>query len=390
MTAPLRRVGDVLRLERIAVEPDPGVEYASIGIRSFGKGIFHYDPKPGDQLGSLRFFELRPERLVVSNIKGWEGAIAVSAEVDAGTIASNRFLTYVPVDDEIDVRWACWYFLSDRGIAQIQRASPGSADRNRTLAIDRFEALEIPLPRIDEQRRIARSIDHLQGASSTLMQLVTRAEVLSDALGVSLVFRADLTESERTKAGWRTWMLNDVLVPEIHEVDVAPGSSYQIAGVYSFGRGMFSRATIDGTQTSYKKLHRVTSGQIVMSRLKAWEGALALVPESLDGCYVSPEFPTFRVHPEVADAGFLSRVLTSELFWSRLQASSHGIGARRERVSAEKLLSHEVSLPPIEAQRSTVRTLQVAASARTSQQGRAPVISALVPAALNGAFGTST
>lgn len=164
MTGTRVRVGEVLRLERVPVEPDPTAEYVAIGVRSFGKSIFHYEPKLGDQLGSLRFFELQPDRLVVSNIKGWEGAIAVSSESDAGCLASNRFLSYVPIEQRIDVRWARWYFLSESGIELIQRASPGSADRNRTLAIDRFEALEIPLPPINEQRRVANRLDRLQGA----------------------------------------------------------------------------------------------------------------------------------------------------------------------------------------------------------------------------------
>lgn len=159
------RVGDVLRLERIPVEPDPMVEYTSIGIRSFGKGIFRYDPALGNQLGSLRFFEVQPDRLIVSNIKGWEGAIAVSSMADAGNLASNRFLSYAPADDRIDVAWARWFFLSEAGLDLIQRASPGSADRNRTLAIDRFEALEIPLPSIDEQRRQAGRLNDVEGAA---------------------------------------------------------------------------------------------------------------------------------------------------------------------------------------------------------------------------------
>ena len=44
------RAGDVLRLERTPVELDPAHEFVTIGVRSFGKGIFHYDAKPGDQL----------------------------------------------------------------------------------------------------------------------------------------------------------------------------------------------------------------------------------------------------------------------------------------------------------------------------------------------------
>ena len=57
------RAGDVLRLERTPVELDPAHEFVTIGVRSFGKGIFHYDAKPGDQLGKLRFFALEPREL---------------------------------------------------------------------------------------------------------------------------------------------------------------------------------------------------------------------------------------------------------------------------------------------------------------------------------------
>src|SRR5205823_6346362 len=159
--------------------------YVPIGIRSFGKGIFHYEPRLSGELGSLRFFWVKPNRLVLSNIKGWEGAIAVSSESDAGCIASNRFLSYVPTEDRIDVRWARWYFLSEPGIELIRRASPGSADRNRTLAIDRFEALEIPLPPIDQQSSIAERLDRLQTAASELIDRSIRASALIELLAVS-------------------------------------------------------------------------------------------------------------------------------------------------------------------------------------------------------------
>jgi len=37
-------------------------------------------------------------------------------------------------------------------LAQIQAASPGSADRNRTLAQDRLEAIEVPVASLDAQQ----------------------------------------------------------------------------------------------------------------------------------------------------------------------------------------------------------------------------------------------
>jgi hypothetical protein len=161
------RVGEVLELRRRPIAIDPLAEYISIGVRSFGRGIFHYEPKPGAELSKLRFFEVQPGELVISNIKGWEGAIAVSSDDDHRCIASNRFLTYVSREGAVDVGYLRYFFLSDGGLPLIQRASPGSADRNRTLAIDRFEALEIPLPGIAEQRSIARRLDKLVAQART-------------------------------------------------------------------------------------------------------------------------------------------------------------------------------------------------------------------------------
>ena len=103
------RIGDVLRLVRRPVTTDPMAEYVPIGVRSFGKGIFHYPPTLGSQLSKLRFFEVPRDALVVSNIKAWEGAIAVSSGAETGCIASNRFLTYLPTDSSVDVGYLRYF-----------------------------------------------------------------------------------------------------------------------------------------------------------------------------------------------------------------------------------------------------------------------------------------
>lgn len=175
MTVRRVRIGDVLELQRRPVEIDSLAEYVAIGVRSFGKGIFHYPPTPGNELSKLRFFEIVPDELVLSNIKAWEGAIAVSSAAEQGVIGSNRFLSYRPVGDEADVSYLRFFLLSEAGLPLIQRASPGSADRNRTLAIERFEALKIPLPTIEEQERTAtRLVRQLAGASKLDEKLSAR------------------------------------------------------------------------------------------------------------------------------------------------------------------------------------------------------------------------
>lgn len=168
------RVGDALRLQRREVAVEPSAEYTLVGVYSFGKGIFHRQPKAGSELGDYRFFRVEPGDLVLSNIQAWEGAIAFATDADSGTVGTHRFLTYVAADDRIDTNWARWYFLSEPGMRLIRQAAPGTAVRNRTLAIKRFEDLVIPLPPIDTQVREAANLDRINAQAQTTSDAITQ------------------------------------------------------------------------------------------------------------------------------------------------------------------------------------------------------------------------
>lgn len=374
------RVGDVLALQRRLITPSPDERYRLIGVYSFGKGIFHREPQLGLDLGDYRFFRVVPGDLVLSNIQAWEGAIAHASHLDEGTIGTHRFLTYTPIDDRIDTDWARWFFLSEPGMELIRRAAPGTTVRNRTLAIERFENLEIPLPPIDEQRRIAVRLDRIADSVTAVDSLMS----LSTQLAVAA--RAALTRSVRHGCEWREVRLEALLHLRSNSVAVDPEATYPMAGVYSFGRGLFARAEMDGAKTRYRSLHRLEAGQLVLSRLKAWEGALALVPTEFDGFYLSPEFPAFGINADLAEPKFLEALLTSESFWGRLRRSSKGIGARKQRVHAESLLEQVVELPPIEVQRAVLKAIELVDDARRRRESMKDHARALLPAALNEAF----
>lgn len=151
--------------------------------------------------------------------------------------------------------------------------------------------------------------------------------------------------------------LSELIEQDINNVEISLDDEYKIAGVYSFGRGMFQRASISGAETSYKTLHRLRASQLVMSRLKAFEGAIAIVPRTFDGWFLSPEFPTFRCVDGELDAGYLAHICRWPEFWSMLATTSKGIGARRERVHTESLLRLKLRVPAIEEQRRAVTYL---------------------------------
>jgi len=383
---PTVRVGDVLRLARRPVAVEIDREYDEIGVRSFGRGIFHKDPVEGGALNQKRVFRIEPGDLVISNVFAWEGAIAVASQAESGRIGSHRFMTFVPIAERIDTAWATWFFRSDPGMKLIRRASPGSAGRNRTLAIKRFEALEIPLPPIEEQRRVARRLDSISSLRQEVDRRSSSANTMVRALAISITNRPDMNAAAKARLGWTKTDLASILTPATEPVDVEPDRSYPNLGIRSFGNGVFRKPDIDGGATSARSLHRVRAGQVIYSRLFAFEGAYGLVTPEFHGHFVSNEFPAFDVDADSVDAQWLVTYLRSPDRWRELAATSKGLGVRRRRVPVEAVLGYAVWLPPLLQQRAMMRLLDrlhLTSDARSAAQKR---IEALLPSAVNLAF----
>jgi len=375
-----------LALERREVAVDPTAEYTLVGVYSFGKGLFHHEPKLGAELGAYRFFAVAAGDLVLSNIGAWEGGIGYATDADNGVIGNHRVLTYTPRDRRIDANWVRWYLVSERGMTLIRGAAPGTVMRNRTLAMDRFEALEIPLPPIDEQRRVADRLDRLEIVAAETRRATKRASTLSDALAVSIASRPDVADEAKTASGWRRAQLSSAMQPANERVAVEASQSYPNVGVYSFGRGLFEKPEIDGATTRASSLNRVKAGQFMYSRLFAFEGAYTYVPPKFDGYYVSNEFPAFDVDPEQLDARWVAAFLRSPDRWAELGGRSKGLGVRRQRVPVEAVMEYEIWLPPIATQRAMVAAIEEVEKAGSARHAVNDRIDALVPAALNEGF----
>lgn len=379
-------VGDVIELQRRKVEVDPAAEYAEIGVRSFGRGIFHKEALLGIELGNKRVFEVHPGDLILSNVFAWEGAVGLAQDSECGRIGSHRFMTYTPKSPDVDANYLRYYFTSEDGIEKLGIASPGSAGRNRTLAVERFEAIELTLPDIDEQRQIAGHLDALARRLSHISALRRTTATRSAALGASLATQPQLSDEQRSEQGWRQFRLGEVMTEATDAVAVELDKQYPNLGIYSFGRGVFGKPPIDGLETSAKKLNRVRSGQFIYSRLFAFEGAYAYVPPEFDGVYVSGEFPSFDVNPDLAEAPFIAAVLRSPRQWGLLAGSSKGLGLRRQRIKVEALMEHRVWLPPMEQQQKVVAGLDQIDRLESLVAHSNHLSAAILPSALNRAF----
>lgn len=161
MTWPLVPISAVLTEIKRPVSVDADEVYREIGIRSYGKGIFHKPPVTGLTIGDKRVFEIHPGDFVLNIVFAWEGAVALASEGDRGRIGSHRFPTYLHDADKLDPRFLLYYFRTKPGLELLLRVSPGGAGRNRTLSREAFVRQHVPLPRIDEQHRIVEQLERL-------------------------------------------------------------------------------------------------------------------------------------------------------------------------------------------------------------------------------------
>ncbi|WLD14659.1 restriction endonuclease [Planctellipticum variicoloris] len=146
-----RPLEEIAPLTRRPAEISLEAEYPGISARSFGRGTFHNPSLLGSDITWQKPYEVKARDILVSNIKTWEGAIAVVSPEDDGRFGSHRYLTFAPKDGVATPRYVCFYLLSPEGLHYVGEASPGSADRNRTTGSRAMQAIPVPVPSYDAQ-----------------------------------------------------------------------------------------------------------------------------------------------------------------------------------------------------------------------------------------------
>lgn len=364
-------LGEILDLRRSRIEVDPQASYRQIGVRGFGRGLIDYPVVAGSELSKLDYFELEADRLVLSSIKAWEGAVALTSPEETGRVASNRFLTYAG-GPKVELRYVLHWLCSEAGVAALGQVSPGSADRNRTLSRTGFLKIDLPLPPLSEQRRVA---DHLDG--------VERAAVPPDlrelgALRDRLVERA--TESTVTLPA------GDVLELQRRAVDVEVSDIYREVGVRSYGNGLFIKEPLTGADLGQKRVFWIRADDLVVSNVFAWEGAVALATQEHDGLIGSHRFMTWVAKGTDLKPAFAREYFRSSIGVSVLAAASPGSAGRNRTLGVRAFEQLSIPLPPTSVQAHVASIGAQLDLMRAQSLSRNKLVKALLPAARNEIF----
>ena len=199
------------------------------------------------------------------------------------------------------------------------------------LKEEKFLSTTIALPSFVEQQRIVAQLDELAAKFKEARGLRRLAVEEAEALVISI---------HNQLAGTRIRKIGEILRLEEDAVPIIPSEAYLQVGVRGFGGGLFPKAAVSGMDTTYRAFNRLYEGALVMSQVKAWEGAVAVCGKDLAGMYVSPEYRTFRFDEKEAVAEYFATIVKTEWFWSRLKDATRGVGSEKRAYPTRAIPGH--------------------------------------------------
>ena len=137
--------------------------YERLGIRSHAKGTFHSFVEAGEELETAKMHRVAAGNFIVNITFGWEHAVAITDENDAGKLVSHRFPQFKFNDGQIPEFYR--YVIRDEKFKHhLWLSSPGGAGRNRVLKLSDMLEYKMKFPSVEEQKKIAAyftDLDHL-------------------------------------------------------------------------------------------------------------------------------------------------------------------------------------------------------------------------------------
>jgi type I restriction enzyme S subunit len=374
---PVIKLGDVLELDLEKEPIDPFKSYEMVGVLSFGKGLFKRETIDNGNTSYKYFLRLKTHHIVMSQLFGWEGALALSSPEFEGCFLSPQFPTFICDESQVKREFLRWLMKQPRFWDDLGSRTKGMGDRRRTLNPEAFFACQIPQPSLDEQQAIVTRLDAVEEKVRQVETNLNEIEADAAALVISL---------HHKMANDRIVRLSEML--ELHEEveRIEPDSEYPQVGVRGFGGGLFAKSAVRSTDTTYRSFNHLYTDAIVLSQVKGWEGALARCPETLAGFFVSPEYRTFRCIPGKACPAYIGELIKTPWFWKLLQSATRGVGARRERTRPEQFLAIELPMPDFSDQVKGAEILARLERTKTQHRETRQALKALLPSMLEQIF----
>ena len=283
-------------------------------------------------------------------------------------VCSTEFWALKPKTDEVSLSYA-EYFLGWNGFLSHSSIKPASST-NSHQRVDRkaFDAFMLPLPPLNEQRRIAEILSSVDASIQATQAVIEQAErvkrglmeeLLTGGLGSEAIERGEVPE------GWRLLPLGEFAKikngfafksKEFLSDDSADGDVLLVVRMSDFNGGYVDTShckRIQKTTANGLEKFRLKQGDILVAMSGATVGKLGRVPATANELYLNQRVGCMQ--PTQCSAEFLWQLVNTPFFQATVLAAA--TGNAQPNISSKELEKIEFALPPEDTQHRIVSAL---------------------------------
>ena len=385
------RLGKLLTHSKEHAEISPTELYKLITVRLWGKGIVLRDIVSGSELSVGYRHVARSGQFIVSRIDARHGAFGLVPNNLDGALVSSDFPVFNIDISCVEPGFLKWFTKSQSFITLCNAASEGTTNRVR-LRIDQFESLAIPLPPLEEQRRIVAHIE-------VLVQRIEEARALQQAAmrDADALFEAEINKAFEACPTDNSCSLKDLTTKIGSGSTPRGGKAVYLERGIPFVRSLnirMRRFQYEDLAFISRSIHermrgtKLQSGDVLLNITGASIGRVACFPDDLDEGNVNQHVAIIRPRPERLSSRFL-------MYWLSQPKSQQYIdekqkGGTRQGFTKAQIQAVKIPAVPIDVQIDIAAGLdelqsQVAKLKRLQEETQNDLI-ALLPSVLDRVF----
>jgi restriction endonuclease S subunit len=178
------------------VDVVPGNLYRTIGVKWWGEGAYERETIDGSQIVAKTLSIVREGDLIINKIWVRHGSTAIAGKDVDGCAGSGEFPTFELNPKKVLARWIHWQTKTKFFWEKCAHLSQGTSGKNR-IKPELFLTVEIPLPPLEEQRRIVARIEELVGKVEEARGL--RRGAIEEVQSLRIAVLKSIRESLTTK-----------------------------------------------------------------------------------------------------------------------------------------------------------------------------------------------
>ncbi|MEQ8820125.1 MAG: restriction endonuclease subunit S [Sumerlaeia bacterium] len=268
------------------------------------------------------------------------------AAIATKDVAINQDLKALVAGPQLYPRYLL-HFIISKG-ADLERMGKGATVKG--ILIDDLKKLQIPLPPLTEQRRIAAILDK----ADTLRRKAQQALNLTDDL-IRSTFLDMFGDPVTNPKGWPMVRLGD-MITEIRAGKSVGGEQRQRAkdewavlkiSAVTSGRFLPHEHKVVNDPPAEETLVRPKKGDLIFSRANTRElvAAMAIVEENTEGLFLPDKLWTIETNPKQLRKEYLKYLMADPLFRSKFATLATGTSGSMLNVSQKKLIQYEIPTP---------------------------------------------